>query len=371
MRRTVAALAALAAFAHAGGAVAFDTIPLLSGATPVTPPPPVGTSASSLQSSTELEIPGHVSSREFVEVGIAPDGTLVRVTATQRLLVEGTGDYSFGVPAPATSIAAGPGSESQPGLRDVGILWQGFSNRRRVLSARVALRLKQAAAGLPLQVRIERQGGSTVVRLVDIARKEVTMTVGRAKRRAIVAVLQKIRAWYAHPTPGGSPGWFVHGTPANQTQRLEVSAPLHVTGVISEGPPRVTVDAVLGGRGPLVRSFEIPGTNTKTLRLRVSMPAPLEILPTPGEVRHAADPLTAVQQGLGGLATSASYQRYLTSPDPAAPSVDASFLYRSVPKPAAAAGPAGHGGGDTLAILLGALLGLAFLAGLAVLWARS
>src|SRR6185503_18301657 len=150
---------------HASDAVAADVFYLTSPYQSVAPPPPLGRGTSVPQRGTEVEIPGHVASRELVSVGIGPDGVPIRVTATQRLRIDGTGDYSFLVPAPATSVTRGPRSESLPGLRNVGIVWQGFSDRRRVVSATVTLRPRAAAAGLPLRVRLERRGGSTVIGL--------------------------------------------------------------------------------------------------------------------------------------------------------------------------------------------------------------
>ncbi|MDX6666344.1 MAG: hypothetical protein QOG68_2550, partial [Solirubrobacteraceae bacterium] len=239
----MAALAALAGCLQAGSATAaFFTLP--SPTQPVPGPPPLGPVTASQQTppETEIPIPGHVDSRVLVDVGIGPDGAPVAVTATQRLRVRGTGDYSVVVPAPATSVVPGPGSESLPGLRDVGIVWQGFSNRHRVLSATVTLRQANAAAGLPLRVQVERHADSTVVRLLNLAHRQVSIGTGRTTRVQLVAVLEKLRASYLRP---GAVSLLLAGTVGTNTN-VDVAAPLHVTGLISQGRSRTTVDELLG-----------------------------------------------------------------------------------------------------------------------------
>ena len=371
MTKPLAALVALAGFLHAGSAIAATagTFLLFPPSEAVAPPPPLAPGTSAPQTATDLKIPGHVASHELVEVGIGPDGTPVRVTATQRLRLDGTGDYSFIVPAPATSVIQGEGSESSPGLRDVGLIWQGFSNGHRVLSAKVTLRAADAAGGLPLQVRFERRGGSTVVRLVNRARRQVFIATAGTERAATVEALEKLRAGARMSgTLGGL--WYVRGAP-RKGKRVDVSAPLRVSGVISQGSSRVPVDGVLGGARSLERAFVLPGATAPTLRLSVELLPPIEILPTVAELAQVPHPLLTLQAALGEIATSRAYRRFLDTPDPVGAS-EASYVYRSVPKAAAAAAPARRRDeSHTLAIVLAAALGASGLAGLAVLWARS
>ena len=74
--------------------------------------------------------------------------------------------------------------------------------------------------------------------------------------------------------------------------------------------------------------------------------------------------------GLGSVATSWWYRHYLASPD-ALGAAEATYLYRTVSRAAPAAVPVQSGGSNTLAIVLGVVLGVAALGGLAVWWARS
>src|SRR3954447_22641670 len=143
------------------------TIFLLSPINPTIAPPPLPAPGSAVRTQSESRFIGHATSDELVAVGVRPDGTPVRVTATQRLDLRANGDYSFVIPAPATSIEPGPGTESQPGLRDLGIVWQGFANRRRVLAATVTLQPEAAAQGLPLRITVEPRAGRWLVRLVN------------------------------------------------------------------------------------------------------------------------------------------------------------------------------------------------------------
>jgi hypothetical protein len=365
--KPLAALVALAGFLHAGSATAQWLS--LSPNVPTKPPPPLGAGTSAAQTPTELMVPGKVDSRILVDVGIGPDGAPVRVTATQRLRLHGTGDYSFVVPAPATRVIPGPGSESEPGLRDVGIVWAGFSDRGRVLSATASLRPSEAAAGLPLQVRVERRGGSTVVRLANLAHRRVVLVTGRAKLAKLISVLENVRALYGRSRVRAVP-LYVRGE-AGKYLELELAARLRVTGTASQGSSRTTVDEELGGGRPLERTFVVPGAGAPTLRLRVELVAPLEILPAAGELAAASQPLVTLQKALGAIAISAAYGRYLDAPAPAAPS-ETSYVYRSAPRAAAIGRRApGGGGGDALLIVLASLLAAAAVGGLAVLWARS
>ena len=364
MIKRVAALAAIAAFLHAGAAAA-DTFYLTSPYQTVLPPPPLKPGASGLQTATETETPGHVSSRELITVGVGPDGTPVRVTATQRLRVHGTGDYSFTIPAPATRVARGADSESLPGLRDVGIVWQGFSTRERVLSATATLRPRDAAAGLPLRIALAPRGDATAVRLESVAHRRLPVLTGRAGRAQLDAVLRRLRTRLERaPIPSGL--LSVSGE-FGRTIQVEVPAPLHVTGTIGDR----RVDELFGRGRPLTRSFVVRGTPA-AVRLRVELLAPVAILPTPGELARAPRPVETLQTALGAIAISRAYARYLGSPDPVGAS-SATYVYRSAVKPAAAA-PARRAPtseSNTLTVALIALLGVAGLCALAAVWARS
>ena len=149
------------------------TIFLLSPIAPIPPPPPLAPSPSAIRTQVESRFPGHAESHERIEVGVRPDGTPVRIVATQRLDLTAKGDYYFVIPAPATRVVPGPGSESQPGLRDLGIVWQGFANKHRVLSATATLKVAEAAPALPLRISVERGGGGWTVRLANATRQRL------------------------------------------------------------------------------------------------------------------------------------------------------------------------------------------------------
>jgi hypothetical protein len=364
--RPLAALAALAALVPAGSAAAAGFW-LPSPNDPVTPPPPLRPGAAA-QSTSELKVPGRVDTSERIVVGVGPDGRPVRITATQRLDIIGTGDYSFVIPAPATSVVPGPGSASQPGLRDVGIIWQGFSDHDRVLSATVTLRPADASAGLPVRVRIERDGSSAVVRLTNLTTRQVNVSAGRTTLAQLRRVTHQLRNSYRRARLlAGS--LYLTGTPGTNT-KIAVSAPLHVTGTISQGATRTPVDAVLGGGAALERSFVLRGATAPELDLRIDLPTPLEVLPTPSALGDAPRPLEALQTALGAIATTSAYGRYLDTPNPGG-RIRTSFVYRSAPRAAAVAAPGRGGGSDTLVVVLAIALGTLGLAGLAVLWARS
>jgi len=361
VRGRLAALAAGAAFLHAAGASA-DVFYLTSPYQTVLPPPPLKPGTTRLQTIGEIETPGRVTSREHVVVGLGHDGTPVRVTVTQRLRVTGTGDYSFVVPAPATTVARGRESDSLPGLRDVGIVWQGFSDRRRVLSATATLRPRPAAAGLPLRVRIARRGGGTIVRLENVARRRLPVLTGRVSRARLDEVLVELRARFGRSQiPRGL--LSVSGE-FGRTIELDTAAPLRVTGTV--GGTRI--DTVLGRGRPLARTLAVRGA--PDVRLRAQMLTPLEILPTPRELARARHPVEALESALGSAAIARAYGRYVDTPDPIGRS-EASFLYRSVPARAAGAARVRPERSDTLTLLLVLVIGAGGACALAAVWARS
>lgn len=367
-RRPVAALAALAlGLLPAGAAAAPQRFPyaLVASTQPVQAPPPLGLGRSAIQAQVEVRVPGRVDSDELVDVGIGPDGAPLRVAVTQRLDVRGTGDYSFVVPATATDVAPGPGTQSQPGLRDVGLIWQGFSSRRRVLSATATIEPRAAVRALPIAVQVRAGTGSSVVRLRSLALRDVAITTFDTTRAQLLGALARMRRGCEPNRLAGGP-WYVYGS-NGRGAKLSVFAPLHVTGTV--GATRI--DVVLGRGGRAERTLTVPGASAPAIRLRAEPLAPCAMLPSDAEVSAAADPLATVQTALAQVATAWAYRRFLDTPDPKGASAVA-YVYRSVPRPPRAAAPKpGGGADDTLAVALGVLLAAALLAGLATLWARS
>src|SRR5262245_60784842 len=103
-------------------------------ATDVTMPPDV------------LPVGARVRGSELVTVLVDDSGSPQAVRVRQRLVLEGTADYSLVVPAPLVDVVPAPDSDSVPGRRAGGIVWQGFVGSRRVLAADATLQRPAAAA---------------------------------------------------------------------------------------------------------------------------------------------------------------------------------------------------------------------------------
>jgi len=305
-------------------------------------------------------------------VGLEDDGSAASVVVTQRIVISHKGDFSFTVPAPVTSVAPGPGTQAQPGLRDIGIVWQGFSAGRRVLAATATLSLTGAESGLPLSVSVRPNGGDTAVTLVNIARRPVTYVSGTAPLAAVQAALVQLRDLQRQAGEGAIAGILdVNGTPAGQVT-TKATAPLRLRGTISvPGRKPVSVAAVLGDGSRIQRTITLPGRVSPRLELQIDLLPALEILPRPGELATAANPLTALQGAVARTALSWQFRRYLDSPDQLGPSTT-TYVYRTLSRRSAVVPAAARRSSDhTLAIVLAATLGGAALLGLAVLWARS
>jgi hypothetical protein len=338
------------------------TITLLSPAARTASPPPLVGKRSAGLGPEETRFPGRLHNVERVAVGIDRSGAPVRVVVTQRLTISRPGDFTFLVPAPATRVAAAPGSQAEPGLRDLGVVWQGFASGRRVLAATVTL-APVAAAALPLRVSVEPRAGSVAVRLEDVARGRFTVATGSVAPGAVRDFLARLRrttspALSELALPGRAIG---HTT-------ISVAAPLRVRGTLTvPGRSPVAVSAVLGGGQPAIRTLTLPGRALPALGLRVEPLAPHEILPGPHE---PAPSLAGLQRVLGSVALAWQYHHFLDSPDPSGPST-ASYVYRTVERsPVAAVPRPSSGGDDTLTIVLVAVLGAVALVGGAILWAH-
>jgi hypothetical protein len=362
----VAAAGALA-LVVAGPAGAAPIV-LPSPAALVMPPPPLIAGTTPLESEQELRFPGHIRSVERVVVGLRSDGSASSVVVTQRLMISAVGDYSFMIPAPVLSVEPGPGTQSEPGQRNIGIVWQGFSSGKRVLVSRASLDPLPAERGLPLAIRVERRGGATVVRVIDIARRRITITRGSAPVGSLQRLLHGLRAAVQAPDR----------TPLTRTLNVDgvsrgagsivVDAPVRVRGSIAAGGRRVPLSWTLGGGNPLVREVSVPAAAPK-LQLEAKLLGPLELLPPEDGLT-----LQRLQVALARVALSAQYGQYLASPDQLGQS-ETSYVYRTAaeepPSVPPQLRPTSGGGGDTLAIVLASVLGGFALLGLVVLWAHS
>ena len=306
-------------------------------------------------------------------VGLEDDGSAASVVVTQRIVISRKGDFSFIIPAPAKSVSAAPGADAQPGLRDIGIVWQGFSAGHRVLAATATLSLTEAEAGLPLSVSVKQKGRDTAVTLTNIASRPVIYSSGSAPLREVVDALVQLRNLQRRAGQGAISGILdVNGTPAGQVTTT-ATAPLSLSGTIAvRGAKPVSVAAVLGNGRPTHATIVLPGRVSPRVDLRVDLLPALEILPRPADLEAARNPLATLQASLARVALSWQFRRYLDSPDQLGPS-STTYVYRTLTRrpTVVPGGPGRASSDDTLAIVLGATLGGVALLGLAVLWAYS
>jgi hypothetical protein len=340
-----------------------DTItPLSPTARTSAPPPLVGKRIAGVTAG-ETRFPGRLRNTERISVGMDRSGAPVGVVVTQRLTISRPGDFTFLVPAPATKVVAAPGSQAEPGLRDLGVVWQGFASSRRVLAATITL-APTAAAVLPLSVSVERRAGAIAITLRDVARGRFTVTTGTVAPAAVTALLGRLR----DGTTGVVASELALPGRATGNAVIGVTAPLRVRGTIAvPGRSPVAVSVVLGAGHPTTWTVTVPGRVLPTLDLQARPLEPLEILPRP---REPVPSLAGLQQVLGSVALAWQYRHFLDSPDPSGPS-SAVYAYRTVERPPVpvAAGRSADGD-DTLTIVLVAVLGAAALAAGAVLWAH-
>jgi hypothetical protein len=271
---------------------------------------------------------GSVVAAGRVLVGIGADGTPNRIRVVQRLSVRSLGDYAFFVPAPALSVRAAEGSESQPGLRPNQIVWQGFSPRRKQLAAAAELRLRDSAGALPIRVRVSgapvRSGPfRLVVSLENATGLPVRTFAAAAPASDVTAALDALRAAARIRRAIEGRVVRIHGTTVPIT--LGVSAPFTVQGTI--GFPAGSVrDAA-----PTRFSGVIGGPRSSALRVTVRGFA---LRPATPQLRVVADPAvdaaipprrirpllkTAITAYLR-YARARQYQTFLANPDARGPS---------------------------------------------------
>jgi hypothetical protein len=302
------------------------------------------------------------------------DGTPTSVEVVQRLFVRSLGDYMFVIPAPALSAVAAPGSESQPGLRTNQLVWQGFSPRRKVLAARMALRPRDSVSALPLRVRVAgaplRPGPFELAISVENATRTraqgFAADVPRSDASRAVAALRGAAA-IDREIVGRAVRFRGKTAPAT----FAVWAPMGLRGSVRF--PAGTVRALrptaftrrLGGEAVKVRVRGV-ALRVTTPRIRiVATPLVDAALPPP-----SADTLKAAILGYLRYARTRQYQRYLTNPDPHGPSVS-TYVYETRAAERLPAPQERQPTDDSVlpaAIVVGglALLGL----GLVVLWAH-
>lgn len=343
----------------------------LPGVQALPPVPPLAPPQPPLVETPRLR--GTVANRQQVVVGIDADGTPNRVHVVQRLTVRALGDYTFLIPAPAVSVVAAPGSESQPGLRPNQIVWRGFSPRRKVLASTAELRLGDTVSALPLRIRVSglptRPGPFELVLSIE----NTTRTRGRAftagaEEGDVADALAALRA--AAPLHRQVEDQTVRIRGRSRPANVEAWAPFELRGSV------VFPSGTVRGLTP-TRFTRLLGR--QTLRVRLEGVASRAAAPT---VRITASPSTAAALPASAptldalvaaylrYARTLQYRSFLANPGPLGPS-STTYVYETAAVERAATPRRSDPDDDPglpAAVLLGglALLGL----GLVVLWAH-
>lgn len=330
------------------------------------------------------DVPGRVVNDETVDVGLASDGAVARVTADQRLTLEGEGDYAIRERGPArsaTSLSDDPAPVTQRGA----VVWQGFSPGRRALAARLVLDPTIEAAHLPLTVSVtftDRHGHATLLpgaRLPGAGTVTVTLTdatsqpqdlptAADADARVVAASLDRALTVARRPgaarlpsTDAGLPrALTVTGAAqvrASQALPLHLSGSLRLVGaaaqvsgptVAADGSFAGTLGGSLPGNGSASVSFTVRAGGPGTLALDLTAVGALNARelappdgfaswarwaaagPPPAQRKAALDLLVAVA---ASGARQSSYSPYLGAD--LAGTGSTSFHYGFAPAPAA------------------------------------
>ena len=365
---------------------------LLPGPTPYpTPSPPLA--ATGVVPTKPLPFTIHARVAERVHAGVGPDGEIVSLRALHRLALTGQGDYLIVIGAPVEDVHAGPGSQSEPGLRIGQILWSGFSPGKKLLVADTELSASAAARFLPLRLHVTRVGGRYSLTVTNATVLSETAYQASAVPRQLARLLDRTRAQSLAGERLKSAYASVEGRVRQRPARI--AAPVAVQGVLRfptvpasvRGATlrgrSVSFSAVLGDASPLSLRVDVRGGGTPHLRLvaeptklvralappaGASWAAALRRRPIPSRVLLRTLIDTRMQ-----LARSDQYQAFLANPDPqgAAKTV---YVYESAAAPTPKGSPSAEsssGNGDALVLTL-ALVGSVLGIGVAlVIWAHS
>lgn len=225
--------------------------PLLPGPPPLAPAQP--TPAQTLVARVRI------ASRSVVHAAIDRSGRPRAVTVVQRLILRGTGDYAFAVPAPARDVVPGPGSQSRPGLRPGQVLWRGFSPGRKVLASRAVLTLGAVAGALPLRIAVTgvpaRPGPFTLrVLITDATAARVSTYRADAVLDDAAAALDRLGEAAAAGRPAPPAGVRIRG--AATPGVTSVSAALRVQGLV-RFPARSVRDLRVAGPARTVSAARV------------------------------------------------------------------------------------------------------------------
>lgn len=371
----------------------------------------------------ETRLPGPVSDREHVSAGLASDGKLASITAVQRLVVHGLGDFSFKVPGPAQDVFQLPSSENPPGLRKGSVIWEGFSDGTKHLGARMPLFPDKEAARLPVNFQItatidgrplsatHAQSGplDLSITITNQSVQPVTIERASAKPEVVAGILDRVRAdlerrSVPRPGAGGIPK-AVPVTAAGPSSQEQIEAPFQIRGKLlfqsgeatishvrggdvtaATGGPVVDFEALLGGGSPLSTTVHVTGTAhdmtrpTLSIAGRPAVPDADSIAPPSKATWRAAARagdasgramVVKLFETMWRVARLRQYDAYVGNPDPSGPArTSYSFAFAAPRQEVSSSGPALKRGSLTLTIT--GLLALALLLfDAAYLWALS
>ena len=392
LRRSACLGALAAALATPASAGAIVEQVLLPGPTPYpTQSPPL--SATGAGPVRPLPFTIHARVLERVHAGVGPHGEIVSLRALHRLALTGQGDYLIVIGAPVADVHAGPGSQSEPGLRIGQILWSGFSSGKKLLVADAELRAVAAARFLPLRLHVTRAGDRYSLTVTNATVLSETAYEGRGLPQQLAKLLDRTRAQSLSGERLDSASASVEGRVRQRPAR--VAAPVAVQGVLRfpAAPTSVhgatlrgtsvSFSAVLSDASPLSLRVDVRGGGRPHLRL-VAKPTHLvrALAPPAASSWVAALRRRPISSGelmrtlidtRMQLVRSDQYQAFLANPDPqgAARTV---YVYESSAAPMPKQPPvteSGSGDGDALVlalVLVGSVLGIG---AALVFWAHS
>jgi hypothetical protein len=372
----------------------------------------------------ETKLPGRVTDREEVAVGLGPDGTPATVAVSQVLKLHGLGDFVFKVPGPARDVSALPESVNQPGLRAGAVLWQGFSPGEKTLAAQVELDPRLEQDRLPLRFAIDgtiggrpwtpsrAASGPLDLRLTITNASAIPVIVAGAEAdpAAVAPPLDAVRAAIRagdRPVPGaGDVPARVAAFGPPQTREEQIEAPFAVsgslrfpagslTGVTVDGGEasedangiRVGFRSHLGGGSPMSTTIRVRGT-AHDLRLpgldvsaEPALPLPSSLEPPEGSswaAYGAAHPdratgetmLRALMEATARVARLRQYDTYLGNPDATGPAA-ATYRFAFAPPDRPAAPVVAAAPFRPAVAVAGVLIGVLLLALALEWWARA
>src|SRR3954452_25329823 len=260
-------------------------------------------------------VPGTASDREDIVVAVGPTGAPAAVTDTQRLVIDGAGNYIVRELGPAR-VALGLHDTVPPVLELGTVVWQGFSPGHRELSARLTLDPGIEAARLPLKVSLQLRDsaghvsglaaggrvatdGTVTGTLANQTASLRTVETGHADVAPLAAVLDRLRraADRPHdavpPVAGAGLPLALAGRPLGRRQ-LDVVGPLRVSGTVrvsgatpsvsGPGTTPIADGAAIAGRLAGSVEFTVPVLAGQRIVLHLAVrpwPDPRTLTPPP------------------------------------------------------------------------------------------